>query len=42
MDYYAHSKYAGQHFAKLASFQPRTLALMHGSAWQDDACGSAP
>jgi len=36
MDYYAHSKNAAQHFAKLAAFQPRTLACMHGSAWQGD------
>ena len=36
MDYYAHSKNAGEHFAKLAAFQPRTLACMHGSAWEGD------
>jgi hypothetical protein len=36
MDYYAHSKNAGEHFEKLAAFQPRTLAVMHGSAWQGD------
>jgi hypothetical protein len=36
MDYYAHSKNAGEHFAKLAAFEPRTLAVMHGSAWQGD------
>ncbi len=36
MDYYSHSKHAGQHFAKLAAFEPRTLACMHGSAWQGD------
>ncbi len=36
MDYYAHSKDAGRHFAKLAAFEPRTLACMHGSAWQGD------
>ena len=36
MDYYSHSKNAGEHFARLAAFQPRTLACMHGSAWQGD------
>jgi flavorubredoxin len=36
MDYYSHSKNAGQHFAKLAAFEPQTLACMHGSAWQGD------
>jgi flavorubredoxin len=36
MDYYSHSKHAGRHFAKLAAFEPRTLACMHGSAWQGD------
>jgi flavorubredoxin len=36
MDYYAHSKNAGPLFAKLASFEPETLAVMHGSAWRGD------
>jgi flavorubredoxin len=36
MDYYAHSRDAGVLFAKLAAFQPQTLACMHGSAWQGD------
>lgn len=36
MDYYAHSRHAASLFAKLASFQPQTLACMHGSAWQGD------
>ena len=36
MDYYAHSKNAAQHFARLAAFEPQTLACMHGSAWQGD------
>jgi flavorubredoxin len=36
MDYYAHSRDAAPLFAKLASFQPQTLACMHGSAWQGD------
>ena len=36
MDYYAHSKNAAPLFAKLASFEPQTLAVMHGSAWRGD------
>ena len=36
MDYYSHSKNLGQHFTKLAAFEPTTLAVMHGSAWQGD------
>lgn len=36
MDYYSHSKNLGQHFAKLAAFEPKTLACMHGSAWEGD------
>lgn len=36
MDYYAHSKNAGPLFTKLASFEPETLAVMHGSAWRGD------
>lgn len=36
MDYYAHSKNAGPLFAKLAAFEPETLACMHGSAWRGD------
>ena len=36
MDYYAHSKNAGPLFAKLAAFEPQTLACMHGSAWRGD------
>lgn len=36
MDYYAHSKNAGPLFAKLAAFEPQTLAVMHGSAWRGD------
>ena len=36
MDYYAHSKNVGPLFAKLAAFEPQTLACMHGSAWQGD------
>ncbi len=36
MDYYAHSKNTRALFAKLAAFQPETLACMHGSAWRGD------
>lgn len=36
LDYYAHSKNAAPLFAKLAAFEPRTLACMHGSAWEGD------
>jgi flavorubredoxin len=36
MDYYSHTKNAGPLFAKLAGFEPQTLACMHGSAWQGD------
>ena len=36
MDYYAHSRRARPLFEKLAAFEPRTLACMHGSAWQGD------
>ncbi len=36
MDYYSHSKNAGPLFAKLAAFEPETLACMHGSAWRGD------
>jgi flavorubredoxin len=36
MDYFSHSKHAGDHIARLAAFQPKTLACMHGSAWEGD------
>ncbi len=36
MDYYSHSKNAAPLIEKLASFQPKTLACMHGSAWTGD------
>ena len=36
MDYYSHSKNAAPLFAKLAAFEPETLACMHGSAWRGD------
>jgi flavorubredoxin len=33
MDYYAHSKNVAPLVEKLAAFEPKTLACMHGSAW---------
>ena len=36
MDYYAHSRNARPLLEKLAAFEPRTLACMHGSAWSGD------
>ena len=36
MDYYAHAKNTRQLIEKLASFEPETLACMHGSAWRGD------
>ena len=36
MDYYAHARDSSKLFEKLASTAPRTLACMHGSAWQGD------
>ena len=36
MDYYAHSKNAAPLLEKLAAFEPKTLACMHGSAWAGD------
>ena len=36
MDYYAHSPNTRQLIEKLASFEPETLACMHGSAWRRD------
>jgi hypothetical protein len=34
MDYFSHSKHAGQLLEKLASAEPVTLACMHGSTWK--------
>lgn len=34
MDYFSHTKNAGEMLERLASLEPRTLACMHGSAWQ--------
>jgi flavorubredoxin len=36
MDYYAHGPHTGELLRKLAAQKPRTLACMHGSAWQGD------
>jgi flavorubredoxin len=36
MDYYSHSKNAGPILEALAATEPRTLAVMHGSAWRGD------
>jgi flavorubredoxin len=39
MDYFSHTKHAGQILERLASAAPTTLACMHGSAWQGDGAG---
>lgn len=36
MDYFSHSKNAGDLLEKLARHNPTTLACMHGSAWRGD------
>jgi flavorubredoxin len=36
MDYYAHAPQTGAILARLAALQPRTLAVMHGSAFHGD------
>jgi flavorubredoxin len=36
MDYYAHSPSTRQQLERLAAFEPRVLACMHGSAYQGD------
>jgi hypothetical protein len=36
MDYFSHTKNARELIEKLAATGPRTLACMHGSAWQGD------
>jgi flavorubredoxin len=36
MDYYSHTANARPVFEKLATFNPETLACMHGSAWKGD------
>lgn len=39
MDYYSQTKKTGEMIERLASFEPKTLACMHGSAWQGDGAG---
>lgn len=36
MDYFAHAPQTAATLARLAQLKPRTLACMHGSAWQGD------
>ena len=36
MDYFSHSRGAGAILERLAAAEPRTLAVMHGSAWSGD------
>jgi flavorubredoxin len=36
MDYYSHTKHGEQMLERLAQAGPKTLACMHGSAWQGD------
>jgi flavorubredoxin len=36
MDYYSHTKNAREMLERLAALEPKTLACMHGSAWQGD------
>lgn len=36
MDYFSHTKYAGELLERLATTAPETLACMHGSAWRGD------
>lgn len=36
MDYYAHAKNGREMLERLASENPKTMACMHGSAWQGD------
>jgi flavorubredoxin len=36
MDYFSHTKNAGEMIERLASAAPTTLACMHGSAWRGD------
>ena len=39
MDYFSHTKHADALIEKLARNNPRTLAVMHGSAWSGDGAG---
>lgn len=36
MDYFSHGRDAPAHLERLAALSPRTLACMHGSAWEGD------
>ncbi len=36
MDYFSHSRDAGKIIERLAAVEPRTLAVMHGSAWSGE------
>jgi hypothetical protein len=36
LDYFSHTKHARELIGKLSAAEPRTLACMHGSAWQGD------
>ena len=36
MDYFSHTRHAGQMLERLAAAEPATLACMHGSAWRGD------
>lgn len=36
MDYFSHTKHAGDILERLAATAPETLACMHGSAWRGD------
>ena len=39
MDYFSHTKNAGDMIERLAETNPTTLACMHGSAWRGDGAG---
>ena len=39
MDYFAHAPHTAATLVRLAQMQPKTLACMHGSAWQGDGAG---
>jgi len=39
MDYFSHTRHADALIEKLARNNPRTLAVMHGSAWSGDGAG---
>ncbi len=39
MDYFSHTRHAGELADKLAATEPRILACMHGAAWEGDGAG---